>query len=719
MSVTTPATTTNSEFDVSGPRYDQRGPVRWLWSHLRRHPVQLVGFLGGSVIMTALNASVPQLTGAAFDAVLGTSGDPARALTLIVLVLLVIVLARGLFDLMARLSSEVLAKRLERDARDELYVSLLGKSQTFHNRQRVGDLMARAANDIRQLSVMISPGVDLIVDSSLAGLVPLLFIAAIDPRLLLVPCAFAVVFVLALWHYMRQLNPVATRMREEFGDLNAGLSQAVRGIEVIKVMAQEGQERTRFRARARRYRDSFVRNGLVQARYLPTLLFAGALAAALWHAIHLQSIGVITVGDLVAFMGLMVMLGFPTQMSIWTFSLVQIGIASAGRILGIVTAETELCQPADGHAARISGEIVFDDVTFGYDDGGEPALRGISFTVKPGETVAIVGETGSGKSTLTKLVPRIYDVTSGRILIDGVDVRAWDLDSLRSQISTIEQDIVLFSRSVAENIAFSLGQRADREAVIRAAEDAQAAEFIAELDDGYDTVIGERGVTLSGGQRQRLAIARALLTDPAILILDDSTSAIDSATEDKIQQAIERVLEGRTTLMITHRLSQIRWADKVVLLRRGELVDCGTHDELIARSPLYRRIFAHYDEADYGPVGDDDVSASEAAGDGTAGAGAAEDGAAEAGAGAAEDGAAEAGAGAAVAGAAGAGAAVAGVAGGRGADGGMAGNGPSGDAASKDDGPPEDMSKDDGPREGASGSGAGTAVLSGEQGSVR
>ncbi|MFC5824990.1 ABC transporter ATP-binding protein [Nonomuraea insulae] len=596
-------TSDSSEFSVSGPRHDRRGPVRWIWSHMRRHPVHLLGFLGGSLVMTVLNAVVPQLTGAAFDAVLGKRGEAGSALGLIAMILLGVVVARGLFDLVARLSSEVLAKRLERDARDELYVSLLGKSQTFHNRQRVGDLMARAANDIRQLSIMVTPGIDLIVDSGLTGLVPLVFIAAIDPRLLLVPGVFAVFFVAALWHYMRQLNPVSTRMREQFGDLNAGLNQSVRGIEVIKVMAQEGQERGRFRTYARLYRDSFVRNGLVQARYLPTLLFAGAVAGALWHALYLQGIGAITVGDVVAFMGLMVMLGFPTQMSIFTFSLVQIGIASARRILSIVASETELTQRADGHTAPISGEIVFDNVSFGYDDD-EPALRGVTFTVKPGETVAIVGETGSGKSTLTKLVPRIYDVTSGRILVDGVDVREWDLDSLRSQISTIEQDIVLFSRSVAENIAFSLGQRADRDAVIRAAEDAQAAEFVAELDDGYDTVIGERGVTLSGGQRQRLAIARALLTDPAILVLDDSTSAIDSATEDKIQQAIGRILDGRTTLLITHRLSQIRWADKVLLLRRGELVDSGTHDELIERSRLYRRIFAHYDEAGVGP--DDD-----------------------------------------------------------------------------------------------------------------
>nr|WP_174257495.1 ABC transporter ATP-binding protein [Phytoactinopolyspora alkaliphila] len=591
----------NSEFTISGRhRFDRRGPVRWIWSHVRRHPLILVGFLGGSAIMVALNSMVPTLTGRAFDAVLG-DGDRAGALAAVSLILLVVVLMRGVIDLVARLSSELLAKRLERDARDELYVSLLGKSQTFHNRQRVGDLMARAANDIRQLSHMITPGADLIVDSGLQGIIPLIFIAFIDPRLLLVPVLFVIAFVFALWHYMRQLSPVSTRMREQFGDLNAGLNEAVRGIEVIKVTAQEEQERRRFEVNAARYRDSFVKNGLVQARYLPTLLLALAMAGALWHALTMYSAGDLSLGDVIAFMGLMGLLGFPTFISIFAYSLVQIGVVSARRILSIMNTETELEHRPDGHEATMRGEIVFDDVTFGY--GGDPVLKGVSFTVKPGETIAVVGETGAGKTTLTKLVPRIYNADSGRVLVDGVDVRDWNLDSLRSQISTIEQDIVLFSRSVEENIAFSLGQRTDRAAVVRAAQDAQADEFIDELPDGYDTVIGERGVTLSGGQRQRLAIARALITDPAILVLDDSTSAIDSATEDRIQTAIKRILAGRTTLLITHRLSQIRWADKVLLLRKGELADFGTHDELLERSRLYRRIFAHYDEVDV-PVRD-------------------------------------------------------------------------------------------------------------------
>jgi ATP-binding cassette subfamily B protein len=222
-------------------------------------------------------------------------------------------------------------------------------------------------------------------------------------------------------------------------------------------------------------------------------------------------------------------------------------------------------------------------------------LDNVSFTASPGETVAIVGQTGSGKSTLTKLVNRTYDVEAGRITIDGVDVSEWNLDSLRSQISTIEQDVFLFSRSIAGNIAFGLGQKATPSTIERAAHDAQAHDFITSFKDGYETVIGERGVTLSGGQRQRLAIARALLTDPRILILDDSTSAIDSATEDKIQQAINRILEGRTTLLITHRLSQIRRADKILVLEKGKVIDQGTHHELLARCALYQRIFARYE----------------------------------------------------------------------------------------------------------------------------
>jgi ATP-binding cassette subfamily B protein len=539
-------------------------------------------------------AAVPRLTGTAFNVVLQPHPDQSQ-LALVALAILACVLVGGVFDMAARFSSEILAQRLERDSRDELYLSLLGKSQTFHNRQQVGDIMARATNDVRQLNPMINPGIDLIFDSLLNLVVPMVFIAFLSPQLLLAPLLFAVGFFFAIRDYTRRLNPVSNAMRQQFGTMNAGLEETITGIEVVKSTAQEPQERAKFGRSAGGYRNYFVREGQIQAWYLPPLILVFALVLAFLHGVFLLTHSQLTLGGLVAYLGLMGMLRGPAYLSIFTFSLVQLGIAGANRILALMREETELDENEAGHRGEVRGEIVFDHVSFSY--GETPILRDISFRAAPGETIAIVGQTGSGKSTLTRLVNRTYDVTGGRILIDGVDVRDWNLDSLRSQISSIEQDIFLFSRSIAENIGFSTGQRADRAEIERAARDAQADGFVRALPEGYETVIGERGVTLSGGQRQRLAIARALLTDPRILMLDDSTSAIDSATEDEIQKAIRRLLEGRTTLLITHRLSQIRWADRILVLQKGELIDSGTHEELLERCDLYRRIFARYDRA--------------------------------------------------------------------------------------------------------------------------
>lgn len=584
------------EFGVAGAhRYDRSSPLRWVISHLMRYKLLMFGFFVAAVLTNVLFAAVPRMTGLAFDEVLRPDASASRVLT-IAGIILAMVFTRGLVDLTSSLSMETLAQRLERDARDELYLSLLGKSQTFHNRQRVGDIMARAANDVRQLNPMMSPGVGLITESLISIIVPLVFITVLNPQLLVAPVLFVIVFGFALRRYMRQLNPVSGAMRRQFGVMNAGLNETVTGIEVVKASVQEAQEKQKFIRSASLYRDHFIEQGRVQARYLPLLLLGVALTGAFAHGLYLLSQGVLSVGDLVAYMGLMGVLRFPAFISIFTFSLVQLGLAGAKRMLELMEATTELDENTGGHAARIQGEIRFEQVSFNYDENEtNSGLRDISLHVRPGETVAIVGQTGSGKSTFTKLVNRVYDVKFGRLLIDGVDVREWQLESLRSQISVIEQDVFLFSRSVADNIAFGLGEEATRERVIEAAKAAQAHEFILGFQDGYDTVIGERGVTLSGGQRQRLAIARALLTDPRILVLDDSTSAIDSATEDAIQKAIDRVLEGRTTLMITHRLSQIRRADKILVLHQGELIDQGKHEELLGRCALYQRIFARYD----------------------------------------------------------------------------------------------------------------------------
>jgi ATP-binding cassette subfamily B protein len=499
---------------------------------------------------------------------------------------------QGLTGLVRNYAIEFLAQRVERDARDELYVGLLGKSQTFHGRQRIGDIMARATNDVHMLNLMFSPGLMLIIDSLMALVVPITLIGQLQFKLLLVPSIFVIVLAITVADYNRRLKPVSTARREQFGTMNAGLAEAITGIEVVKANARERHEWEKFAHDARLFRDYFVKQGEIQACYLPMLMFILAWAGGFLHAMLLWRAGSITMGQVVTFMGLLGTLRFPTFISLFSFDLVQLGIASARRILELINTETELDENPAGVTQPIRGEVVFENVSFGYN--GKPVLKNISFTARTGETIAIVGQTGSGKTTFTQLINRIFDVDSGRVLVDGVDVRHWSLESLRSQISTIEQDVFLFSRTLAENIAFGCAE-ASQEAIEQAAHEAQAHEFITSFSDGYDTEVGERGVTLSGGERQRIAIARAFLTNPRILILDDSTSAIDSATEDQIQRAMRRISRQRTTFLITHRLSQIRWADRILVLRRGELVDQGTHEELLERSPDYQRIFARYD----------------------------------------------------------------------------------------------------------------------------
>ncbi len=581
-----------SEFRVENAyRYNHRSAVRWILSHLWRHKVFFViGLALYLVSYTSFSYSRGILIGQAAQEIIEPTG--ANALLLIGLAVLFLLVLDGISGLIASLSAETLAQRLEHDSREELYLSLLGKSQTFHDRQRVGDIMARATDDMQQLNMMINPGMTFIFDTVLGILVPLTFLASVRVELLLVPLLFVAGYIITVRQYSRRLNPIVESQREMFGSMNAGLEETISGIEIVKASAREGFERDKFRRNARNYRTYFVKQGYTEAGYIPLLLYGIALGLTFLHGTLLYQAGVITVPDIIAVMGLMWVLRFPVFISIFSFSLVSIGVASAGRILKIINEETDLDENASGYTAKIEGRIEFHNVSFGFEDDG--LLEDISFTIEPGETVAIVGMTGSGKSTLTELINRTYDADRGSILIDGVNVRDWNLSSLRSQISKIEQDVFLFSRSLAENIAFGAPDT-PRERIEVAAREAQAHEFILTFGEGYETKVGERGVTLSGGQRQRIALARAFLSDPRILILDDSTSAIDSATEDEIQKAIRRAQKGRTTLLITHRLSQIRWADKILVLDKGRLLASGTHDDLLRTSHEYRRIFARYD----------------------------------------------------------------------------------------------------------------------------
>jgi len=586
------------------PSERTNGPARWIWSHAVRYWYILVMLVIGAIGNAALASAVPVLVGNAFNDMLKPNATVSVLIPL-ALLLGASQILRGILQFGRNFGAELMAQKMERDIRDELYVSLLGKSMTFHNLQPVGDTMARATNDVREVNFMFSPGANLVIGSGLFAIIPFFVIPQYTPALLLTPALFCIGYFVALWFYLKSMAPVTDEVRQTFGEMNTHLSEALDGVEIMKGAAQEGAETETFVTNARRVRNAFVQQGDIEARFIPNLMMGLVYAVGLFHALLLFRAGVINTGDVVAYFGLLRMLEFPTFASAAAYTQVSLGVSGARRILDLINRETNLDQNASGHSSTMRGEIEFRNVSFAYphpipsptgkgtkDEGenGGLVLKDISFHVKPGQTVALVGQTGAGKTSLVRMINRAYDVTQGQVLVDGVDVRDWNLASLRSQISMIEQDIFLFSRSIADNIAFGK-PGASSEEVLYAANGAQAHEFIETFDQSYDTVIGERGVTLSGGQRQRLALARAFLTDPRILVLDDSTSAIDSATEDKIQRAIANAAKGRTTILITHRLSQIRWADLIIVLRKGRIAAMGTHDELMKTSDAYSRIF--------------------------------------------------------------------------------------------------------------------------------
>ncbi len=596
--------------------YDLRSPARWVISHVARYPWLPVLALLFSIGNNVGYSGIQVLIGRGFDVLAAPAWDRS-ALLGVALAIAGASFLQGAAGIGRNLSFEFLAQRLERDARAELFESLLGKSMAFHAGQRLGDLMARATNDAHFLNLMFSPGLMLIADSALTTVVPLVMVALIDPRLLLVPCLFIAALFVTVRAYNKRLNPLTDEQRERFGAMNAGLADALEGIETVKANLGEARETARFAADAGRLRELYVKVAKTEGRYWPLLAFAVAWGLGFLHALYLWRAGQISVGQAVGYMMLYNAFRFTTFISLFSFNLFQMGLSSAGRVLETIKARTELDENPAGRAAPIVGRVEFKDVSFSFSgappeagaaaaggdnaaDAGIPgescqdrpaAVRGLSFAVEPGQTVAVVGRTGSGKTTLARLVTRVFDPCEGTVTVDGVELRDWNLQSLRSQTAAVEQDIFLFGRSIRDNIAFGK-PGATEEDVERAAREAQAHDFIMGFEKGYDTILGDRGLTLSGGQKQRIALARAFIADPRILILDDSTSAVDSKTEDEIQKAMRRVGRGRTTFVITHRLSQIRWADRILLLEGGRLAAQGTHEELLARSDDYRRLFA-------------------------------------------------------------------------------------------------------------------------------
>jgi ATP-binding cassette subfamily B protein len=421
---------------------NRKGPVRWLASHAIRQWYFLLMAIFGAMANAAL-ASIPAIYfGEAFNILQKGSVDMQRIFQIAVIILIT-QLGRGVIQFARNFGFELSAQAMERNVREELYISMLGKSMTFHAQQSIGELMARATNDVREVNYLFSPGINMVFGSINFLFIPLFVGPAIHPALILTPLIFIVLYSVAIWHYLRVLKPATTAVRKNFGQLNSRLAEAVDGIETVKAFAQEDQEISHYEHNAQAYRNAMLKQGDIEASFLPLLLLAVAMGTGLLHSLLLYNQGAISLGNVITYFSALAMLGFPTNVSIFSYSQISLGLSSARRILELINREDNLDQNLAGHQEAMKGDVTFKNVTFAYGDQ-EPTLSDISFEVRSGQTIAIVGQTGSGKTSLIRLINRTYDVTSGQVMIDGVNVRDWYLDTLRNQISIIEQDIFLF-----------------------------------------------------------------------------------------------------------------------------------------------------------------------------------------------------------------------------------------------------------------------------------
>ena len=521
-------------------------------------------------------------------------GREGRLIALGVAAILVAGIVKALLMIGRRFISGRQALGVEWDLRDGLYAHLLRLSFGFYDRHQTGQLMSRATVDLQSVRFFLGYGLIFFAQHIITILAVSTVLVVYEWRLALIALGITPLIVAVAYRYSTISHPVLRDVQQQLGEVATVAEESIVGVHVVKSFAQEERREQRFARAADAVFAQSVRANRQRAIYVPLLTFLPMLAqgAVLLAAGKMVVDGTLSLGDFFAFNLLLNMLVMPLRMLGMWIGQAQRATASGERIFEIVDEPEEVADRPDARPLPEGpGELRFESVVFGY-DRERPVLDGVDLHVAPGRTIALIGHTGSGKTTLASLVPRFYDVDAGRVLIDGVDVRELDRRSLRRAIGVISQDPFLFSASVRDNIAFGI-PGAPLEVVEAAARAAQAHEFVEELPRGYDTVIGERGITLSGGQRQRIAIARALVIDPRILILDDATASVDASTEAQIRAGLREAMRGRTTIIIAHRLSTIALADEIVVLDEGRIAARGTQGEVLATSPVYREIHEH------------------------------------------------------------------------------------------------------------------------------
>jgi len=560
------------------------------FSYLRPHWKLTAGAYLMMVLIDVLNMINPQLIRWTIDN--GIRSKEVSLLTLAVLVLLALVVVKGFFTYFQGRWTEIASQNVAYDLRNELQRKITLLSFSFHDQAEAGDLLSRAIQDVERIRFLTGRATFRVTEGVFLMLITAGVMFLMNPSLGLLAMIAMPLLAFQSIRFGRVFRPLSAQIQKQLAVLTTRVEQNLRGAKVVKTFAQEEAEIERFEAENRRWFDLSAYSARLQSVNMPLLHLIANLSSVviLLYGGSLVIEGSLSLGEMVAFTAYMGQLIAPVRFLGMILPAISMASASAERVFEILDAVPDVCEELGAPEIAVArGHVRFEHVSFAYGKHSD-VLKDITFEAQPDQVIALLGPTGSGKSSVVNLIPRFYDPTDGQITIDGQDIRRVTINSLRNQIGMVLQETSLFAASIRENIAFGKPE-ASQEAIESVAQAAQAQEFILQTPSGYDTEVGERGVTLSGGQKQRLAIARALLTDPRILILDDATSSVDTETERQIQLALDQVMRRRTTFVIAHRLSTVQRADLILVLDKGRIVARGKHDELLKTSPLYHSIY--------------------------------------------------------------------------------------------------------------------------------